>query len=83
MPISVSEDQYLTIFNAANVLCPADRDEFVAAVAHELAGQSIGDGALHRAIAVAFRTFFHPPEGIHPVRWDRCRPRSEKARPIL
>jgi hypothetical protein len=73
MPIPVSEDQYLAVARAAAVLHPADRDQFVANVAHELEGKPIGDGTVGRAIAGAFRTFFHPPEeAAHPPsRWNR------------
>jgi hypothetical protein len=73
MSISVSEDQFLTIARAAAVLHPADRDPFVASVAHELEGKPIGDGAVARAVVAAFKTFFHPPEeAAHPPsRWNR------------
>jgi hypothetical protein len=61
-------------------MCPSDRDQFVASVARELKDKPIGDGAVARAIAVAFKVFFHPPEELtHPGRWDRARPRFEKA----
>jgi hypothetical protein len=74
MSISVSENQYLAIFNAAAALCPSDRDQFVASVARELEGKPVGDGAVARAIAGAFRTFFHPPEEASnpPSRWNRA-----------
>jgi hypothetical protein len=73
MPIPISEPQYLAIFNAAAALCPSDRDQFVASVAHELEGKPIGDGAVARAVVSAFRVFFHPPEeaGHPPSRWNR------------
>jgi hypothetical protein len=74
MSIAVSEDQYLAVTRAAAVLHPADRQQFVASVAHELEGKPIGDGAVARAIADAFRVFFHPPEeAAHPPsRWNRA-----------
>ena len=71
MPIPVSEPQWLTIVNAAAALCPSDRDQFVASVAHELEGKAIGDGAVARAVAGAFRTFFHPPEVTSPQHHGR------------
>jgi hypothetical protein len=73
MPIPISENQFLAIVNAAAVLCPSDRDQFVANVAHELEDKPIGDGTVGRAIAGAFKTFFHPPEGAAhpPSRWNR------------
>jgi hypothetical protein len=79
MPICLSERQSLTVTNAAAVLCPADRDQFYQAVAHQLAGHEIGDGAVHRAVAAAFQAFWKPPEMPHtPSRWQRDTPRFEK-----
>jgi len=67
MSISVSENQFSAILNAASALCPSDRDQFLAAVAHELAAMpELGDGAVARAIAGAFKEFFRPPESTHP-----------------
>jgi hypothetical protein len=60
MPILVTEPQYLAIANAAAALCPSDRDRFIAAVHAELAGQSIGDGSIGRAIRIAQTKFAHP-----------------------
>lgn len=72
MPIHLSDYQSLAVTNAAAALCPDDRDRFMAAVAHELAGQEIGDGAVHRAVALAFHTFWKPPEIPRvPPRWAR------------
>jgi hypothetical protein len=61
-PIIISDRQYLTIANAAAALCPADRDQFMAAVARELAGREIGDGAVGRAVASAFQALWSPPD---------------------
>ena len=52
-------------FSETAALCPSDRDQFVACVARELEGRAIGDGSVQRAIAAAFRTFFHPPEATN------------------
>ena len=72
MPICLSDCQSLTVTSAAAALCPSDRDQFYAAVAHQLAGHEIGDGAVHRAVAVAFQLYFKPPETPHtPSRWAR------------
>jgi hypothetical protein len=82
MPISLSDRQSLTVTNAAAALCPADRDPFYQAVAHQLAGHEIGDGSVHRAVAVAFKAFWQPPEVPHtptPSRWQRERPGFEKS----
>ena len=60
--IPVSETQFLQISAAAQWLCPPDRDQFWAAVAAELAGREIGEGAIARAVAKAFRAFYRPIE---------------------
>jgi hypothetical protein len=66
--------------SAAAMLPPADRENFLAAVARELAGHEVGPGAEHRAVAVAFRAFFKPPEIPQvPSRWQRRRPAFEQA----
>jgi hypothetical protein len=86
MPITLSEHQSIAVTRAAAVLPPADRDQFYAAVAHQLAGCELGDGAVHRAVAAAFRTLWQPPEVPHtPSRWQRRAPdyeRSAKLPPI-
>jgi hypothetical protein len=79
MAIRVSELQYLAIFNAACALCPADRDQFVAAVARELVGQPVGDGSVGRAIRAVQVRFAHPEPSRVPPRWERARPAFEKA----
>jgi hypothetical protein len=58
--IPVSEVQFLKIEHAAQWLCPADRDQFWAAVAEQLAGHELGDGLVTRAIAKAFARFYWP-----------------------
>jgi hypothetical protein len=79
MPISLSDRQSLTVTSAAVALCPSDRDQFYAAVAHQLAGREIGDGSVHRAVAAAFQLYFKPPEVLHtPSRWERDTPHFEK-----
>ena len=71
----VSEPAISRHRNAASALCPSDRDQFATAVHRELADQPqpIGDGAVARAIAGAFRILFHPPEEAArpPSRWNR------------
>jgi hypothetical protein len=79
MSIQISEAQLCAIFAAANALHPADRDQFIAAVATELAGQAIiGDGSVGRAIRNAQARFAHPEPDPLPPRWARERPRFEK-----
>ena len=78
MPISLSDNQSLAVDNAALALPAADRDGFYQAVARELAGREIGDGAVHRAVAAAFLTFWKPPDIPHtPSRWQQRAPRFE------
>jgi hypothetical protein len=67
--IPLSEGQFLKIENAAQWLCPADRDQFMAAVAAELQGCELGDGVVSRAVNLAFRQFYRPlklpePSGV-------------------
>jgi hypothetical protein len=64
--ILVPETSYLKIANAAQWLCPTDRDQFMAAVAEELAGRELGDGLITRAIAKAFRQFYRPLQISEP-----------------
>jgi hypothetical protein len=64
--IPVSEQQFLQISKAASWLCPADRDQFVAAVASELSGREVGEGVVARAISKAFRAFYRPIEIEEP-----------------
>ena len=79
MPIRLSDRQSLAVDNAALALPLADRDGFYQAVAAQLAGHEIGDGAVHRAVAAAFRTFWRPPELPHtPSRWQHRAPRFER-----
>jgi hypothetical protein len=79
MPICLSDRQSLAVTSAAAVLPPADRDQFLQAVAHQLAGHEVGDGAVHRAVAAAFQAFFKPPETPHtPSRWQRGSPNFAK-----
>jgi hypothetical protein len=61
-PIKIPEPEFSQLHAAAQWLCAADRDLFLAAVADALAGQAIGPGSTCRAIALAFRTFYRPIE---------------------
>jgi hypothetical protein len=80
MAIQINEAQLCAIFAAANALHPADRDQFIAAVAVELGGQAIiGDGSVGRAIRAAQLKFPHPEPEQLPPRWARDTPRYEKA----
>jgi hypothetical protein len=58
--IPVSEAQFLKVENAAQWLCPADRDQFFAAVADELRGRELDDGLVTRSICTAFKKFYRP-----------------------
>jgi hypothetical protein len=79
MPICLSDCQSLTVTRAAAALPPADRDPFFQAVANQLAGRELGDGSVHRAVAVAFQAFWKPPELHTPSRWTRDTPSFEHA----
>jgi hypothetical protein len=81
MPIiHLSDRQEVAIARTAAVLPLADRPAFYDAVARQLAGHEIGDGAVGRAIATAFQTFWKPPEVPHtPSRWQRGSPNFGKS----
>jgi hypothetical protein len=77
-PIPLSSPQFLAIANAAAALCPPDRDQFYAAVAAELQGRLIGDGAVGCAIRAAQAKFHHPEPERRPSRGDCDAPAFEK-----
>jgi hypothetical protein len=61
-PISLSDSQLSMILSAAAPLPRADRDGYLELVAQQLRERSmIGDGDVHRAIAIAQKAFFVPP----------------------
>jgi hypothetical protein len=63
-PISLSDEQLSAVMSAAAPLAPADRDEFLRALAHALRNepQPLGDGTVAKAIRHVVRPFFRPPE---------------------
>jgi hypothetical protein len=78
MSILLSDRQSTAVASAAAALPPADRALFHEAVARQLAGCEIGDGAVGRAIATAFQAFWRPPElPAAKSRWNRERPRFD------
>jgi hypothetical protein len=60
--LSLSVDQLNTVMRAAGALNVADRDPFLRAVAHALAGREIGDGVVGRTCAELQKRFWRPPE---------------------
>ena len=61
MPI-VTDRQLDMIMATAEPLPPADRGLFLAEVAALLEGQTIGNGAVHRACCQAWQKFWTPPD---------------------
>jgi len=61
-PIRLTDDQLSTVMRAAGALNVYDRDDFLRAVATELAGRELGDGIVGRVCAEAQKRFFRPPE---------------------
>jgi hypothetical protein len=61
-PIALSDEQLAAIMRACAPLRPDDRAGFLEAVAAALQGREIGDGSVGRAIVVAQKQFFDPPE---------------------
>jgi hypothetical protein len=76
---SLSRSQLLAIITGAACLFPPDRAEFIAAVMRELEGQPLGDGTVARAIREVQPRFAHPEPTPAPARWERERPRFERA----
>jgi hypothetical protein len=63
MPLSLSDSELAAIMDACRPLQPCDRDRFLKDIAAELAAlPMLGDGAVHRAIAVVQRRHFDPPD---------------------
>jgi hypothetical protein len=60
--LALSDNQLETVMRAAGVLNIYDRDEFLRAVAHELAGRELGDGIVGRVCAELQKRFWRPPE---------------------
>jgi hypothetical protein len=75
-PISLTDDQLSAIMVAAGTIDPRRRGAFLRALAEELAGQPVvGDGSLHRAIAL-LQPKFHDPLSVstrHELRHPKLR----------
>jgi hypothetical protein len=69
---AIPEASFLRISAAANWIAPAERAQFLQAVADELArAPEIGEGVVARAISKAFKAAFDPPldtDGHHSPR---------------
>jgi hypothetical protein len=62
-PIRLTDSQITHIFSGARPLQPQDRDLFLQAVASLLAGiKDPGDGDVGRAVRLAQKQFFNPPQ---------------------
>jgi hypothetical protein len=75
-PISLTDSQLAAVMVAASVIAPARRSAFLQALAEELRGQAaVGDGSLHRAIAL-LQPRFHDPLSVstrHELRHNKLR----------
>jgi hypothetical protein len=61
-PIAISDQQLSAIMRAAEPLSPADRGQFLSALADALRDEDeLGDGVLGRTIRRVIRPFFKPP----------------------
>jgi hypothetical protein len=61
-PISLSDEQLSMVINAAALLPPSDRDQFLRALADVLRNEpELGDGILARSIRSVIRPLFRPP----------------------
>jgi hypothetical protein len=61
-PIRLTDSQLETVMRAAGALNVYDRDDFLRAVAQELAGRELGDGIVGRVCAELQKRFWRPPE---------------------
>jgi hypothetical protein len=59
--IAIPETNLTQIHAASRWVEPADRDSFWRAIVTDLAGHEVGEGIVGRAVAKAFRVYFHPP----------------------
>jgi hypothetical protein len=61
--LNLSPDQVTAVFRAAKPLSPEDVEGYLQTVAEQLrACPVIGDGTVYRAVEMAQRAFFDPPE---------------------
>jgi hypothetical protein len=51
-PLALTDEQLNAVMAAAAVIDPRRRGAFLEALAEQLRGQPVGDGSLHRAIAL-------------------------------
>ena len=61
-PLSISDNQLDAILHACEPLQPMERSAFLAALAHRLRGEEIGDGLLFRVIREVLREIWTPPQ---------------------
>jgi hypothetical protein len=62
LPIPLSDAQFTRVLSAAAPLPKADVPGYLERVAEQLRGRAIiGDGDVHRAVAIAQKAFFVPP----------------------
>jgi hypothetical protein len=62
-PIRLSDSELDAVFAAARPIAVERRDAFLQEVARLLRGcEEVGPGTVHRAIGIAQRQFFEPPQ---------------------
>lgn len=68
-PLSLTDEQFIAVCNAAQPLQPVDRSAFLSAIAYFFVGRSeVGDGELGRAIRELQLGYFKAPSGIEVAR---------------
>jgi hypothetical protein len=62
-PVSLSDEQLSAVMSAAEPLAPADRDQFLRALASALRNEpgELGDGTVAKVIRHVVQPFFRPP----------------------
>jgi hypothetical protein len=72
-PLRLSDDELEAVFTAARPIAVRDRDAFLQRVASALRDcGEVGPGSAHRAIQIAQKEFFDPPEFANG-RWAKYR----------
>ena len=74
-PLHLTDAELDVVMSAAAPLAIEMRDPFLLAVAHALAGRTIGPGEVYRTCRELQRSFFDPPLAteVHEPRHDRTR----------
>ena len=65
-PLALTDEQVDALLRAAMPIPPADRTAFLEEIAAKLEGQTLGDGAVLRAIREIQGRYLNPPDRLAP-----------------